>query len=581
MFGSLVVVFPTPHEGGALMLCHSDQEWTFDSVALTRDQLTPSIAYIDFYSDIKHKVSVVESDHRVTLTYNLFSESGKETSVSPPVAPDDLLRDALSAALDGPNFLPEGGHIEFGLSFQYPISGEWTKEARKARSELGNNLKGSDAVIYRVSPQNYTTLQIDFAYNMASEEILRSLAKAVTSKPPFCTGTLPISTGESTLFYKQDSTASWLDLSQATEPQLEALSRACVPATFGRNEENVLDESYRKAGKMDFGDFSILLNVEKLGIVDRICVQLLDAADDNKTIKTELYKLNVYGKGSFFKSHKDTPRGENMFGSLVVVFPTPHQGGALVLRHSGQEWTFDSAALTREQSTPSVAYIAFYSDVDHEVTVVESGYRVTLTYNLFFEMSKLPSSVTPVAPDDQLLRDALSAALSNPSFLPEGGYLGFGLSFKYPVGTDRLADHKGRSELRKALKGSDAVIYRVCKGTSLATSLNAVYHIDDVEVLVSIANLLEEDQYDDDIIHALCHQHGGHVIHEFGQPQPVDYDVDEEDFIKLAWVTPLTRYSTFSSHYITYGNEPSSGCEYADLCIAVKVGPFSNRSTVS
>jgi hypothetical protein len=32
-----------------------------------------------------------------------------------------------------------------------------------------------------------------------------------------------------------------------------------------------------------------------------------------------------------------------MFGSLVVVFPTAHKGGALVLRHRGQEWTFDSA----------------------------------------------------------------------------------------------------------------------------------------------------------------------------------------------------------------------------------------------
>jgi hypothetical protein len=31
-----------------------------------------------------------------------------------------------------------------------------------------------------------------------------------------------------------------------------------------------------------------------------------------------------------------------MFGSLVIVFPTPHEGGALLLRHRGQEWIFDS-----------------------------------------------------------------------------------------------------------------------------------------------------------------------------------------------------------------------------------------------
>jgi hypothetical protein len=46
--------------------------------------------------------------------------------------------------------------------------------------------------------------------------------------------------------------------------------------------------------------------------------------------------------GSFFRPHADTPRSDKMFGSLVIVFPSPHEGGALLLRHRGQEWTFDS-----------------------------------------------------------------------------------------------------------------------------------------------------------------------------------------------------------------------------------------------
>ena len=72
------------------------------------------------------------------------------------------------------------------------------------------------------------------------------------------------------------------------------------------------------------------------------------------TIQKLLMNKGIYGRtregpGSFFKAHKDTPRGENMFGSLVVVFPTRHEGGALQLRHKGQEWTFDSAAITSTQ----------------------------------------------------------------------------------------------------------------------------------------------------------------------------------------------------------------------------------------
>lgn len=90
------------------------------------------------------------------------------------------------------------------------------------------------------------------------------------------------------------------------------------------------------------------------------------------------------GKDSFFRAHQDTPRGAKMFGSLVLVFPTPHEGGSLVLRHEGKEWSFDSAKVLAEQPSPSIGYVAFFSDVEHEVLPVKSGYRVTITYNLYF-----------------------------------------------------------------------------------------------------------------------------------------------------------------------------------------------------
>ncbi|MGL9672095.1 hypothetical protein U9990_16025, partial [Lactiplantibacillus plantarum] len=73
------------------------------------------------------------------------------------------------------------------------------------------------------------------------------------------------------------------------------------------------------------------------------------------------------GKDAFFKAHVDTPRSELMFGSLVIVFPTPHEGGALKLRAPGRkegetlEWTFDSSALLAKQDKPSIAYVAFFS----------------------------------------------------------------------------------------------------------------------------------------------------------------------------------------------------------------------------
>ena len=79
---------------------------------------------------------------------------------------------------------------------------------------------------------------------------------------------------------------------------------------------------------------------------------------EGTNIRIARYKLNVYGAGrllrllwtspyqyhsypepgSFLKPHVDTPRDENMFGSLVIVFPTVYEGGALVLRDAGEEW---------------------------------------------------------------------------------------------------------------------------------------------------------------------------------------------------------------------------------------------------
>src|SRR5258708_12244162 len=76
------------------------------------------------------------------------------------------------------------------------------------------------------------------------------------------------------------------------------------------------------------------------------------------------------GQGSFFKPHVDTPRGEKMFGSLVVVFPTPHEGGTLFIRHRGQEWTFASASALSPAPPSSGASIAFFTYVDHESTPV-------------------------------------------------------------------------------------------------------------------------------------------------------------------------------------------------------------------
>ena len=94
----------------------------------------------------------------------------------------------------------------------------------------------------------------------------------------------------------KDPIVSRIDLSDASETELEHLSNACQPATFGVNQDDILDESYRKAGKLDVTDFATKIVVADSRLMDVVRSELLEGHESNRTIKAELYKLNVYGE---------------------------------------------------------------------------------------------------------------------------------------------------------------------------------------------------------------------------------------------------------------------------------------------
>ena len=151
-----------------------------------------------------------------------------------------------------------------------------------------------------------------------------------------------------------------------------------------------------------------------------------------------------------------------MFGSLVVVFPTPHEGGALFLRHHGHEWTFDSAKALAAINQPTIGYVAFFSDIEHEVAPVTSGHRITLTYNLYFDDDSGPVSkndtvskhlIPPQSPNQQVFSETFQALLGNPEFMADGGTLAFGLRHVYPI--EESLEH-----VYNVLKGSDAAVYQ-------------------------------------------------------------------------------------------------------------------------
>ena len=175
-----------------------------------------------------------------------------------------------------------------------------------------------------------------------------------------------------------------------------------------------------------------------------------------------------------------------MFGSMVVVLPTPHEGGQFVLRQGEKEWTIDLADRLATATEPSVCFVAFFSDIEHEVLPVRSGYRVTLTYNLYHKPVH-PSTSSIPTPFQLKLKQALVDLVNDKSKLPKGGYFGLGLVHEYV--------HTGRKLLELLLgqlKGMDRVLANVCDELGLRYSLRLLYR----EVTDPGLNLITTEELD-------------------------------------------------------------------------------------
>lgn len=79
------------------------------------------------------------------------------------------------------------------------------------------------------------------------------------------------------------------------DTDIAKLVEASQAATFGRGGEDVFDESYRKAWKMDCSQFAPQFDVIHSGVMDIVHEQLLHYEKGGVKLDPRLYKLNVYG----------------------------------------------------------------------------------------------------------------------------------------------------------------------------------------------------------------------------------------------------------------------------------------------
>ena len=272
-----------------------------------------------------------------------------------------------------------------------------------------------------------------------------------------------------------------------------------------------------------------------------------------------------------------------MLGSLVVIYPTPHEGGELVLRHKDQEWKFDANTLIATQSSPSLAYVAFYSDIEHEVLKVTNGRRVTVTYNLYLvdPTSRPEGSVaTPSAQSALKLQTTLRGLLKSPEFLPDGGILGFGLAHLYPV-----ASNTNLRDMIGYLKGEDEHVYRACRELQLQPSLQVIYNDDrdEPEHGIMLDNIVLDPVYDcanDSYESTLVRKLGGVAVNRtedlgFDCDRCREYVEGEGEFI--SWISPFSERNRLQDIKMTYGNEFYAGYIYCSPCLIVRVAAASDR----
>lgn len=100
--------------------------------------------------------------------------------------------------------------------------------------------------------------------------------------------------------------------------------------------------------------------------------------------RAERYKLLLYEEGAFFKAHKDSEKTPGMFGTLVICLPSEHSGGEVHLVCGGKRTVLETA----KHSQYDLSTLAWYSDVQHEIKPILSGYRLVMTYNLVQDQTK-------------------------------------------------------------------------------------------------------------------------------------------------------------------------------------------------
>jgi predicted 2-oxoglutarate/Fe(II)-dependent dioxygenase YbiX len=253
-----------------------------------------------------------------------------------------------------------------------------------------------------------------------------------------------------------------------TPAKARKLIRFAEPARFGRGSQTLTDPDVRHT-------WEIPRHLVRAEWDDAMLTDFLTTVKEELRLPNaagltaDLHSLLVYEPGQFFLPHQDSEKSDDMVATLVVTLPSSYTGGELLVEHNGERKVC-------EGSKSALSLVAFYADCRHEVRKVESGYRITLTYNLL-----LHGDTSRPAGDDGIAAE-LASLLREHFSTPTARYYG-GPPAAPPGRLAYLLDHEytPRALAWSRLKGDDASRVSLLHAAAQKAGCEAVLALADIK----------------------------------------------------------------------------------------------------
>lgn len=168
--------------------------------------------------------------------------------------------------------------------------------------------------------------------------------------------------GKPTIVYIKDGTVLPID---------DDIVSKAETSMFGdyTRKMDVLDPSYRSSLEIKAEHLFFKVDDEYRRVIPNEFSRALERVKPNCTL--QLYKLNIYREGDFFKLHVDTPKSEHYVGTLLWGLTDEYQGGELEVNHRERFVIGKNDCVYLDGHLP------------HQVFPVTSGLRLVVAFDVF------------------------------------------------------------------------------------------------------------------------------------------------------------------------------------------------------